>query len=148
MALEYRLTLAGSTPVEQVAQRALPDPGERPTGTPPVLSAELWDQYGFSVTVRAGKNGYFAVESDNGMWEWEPHTYVSLGFRMDKFDDFDREISNMLTIVRRVLETGSEDAILVVNSDYLLLTRLDGELVKHRHEGWWTSYSAADSIIL
>ena len=147
MALEYRLTLDGMTPVEEVARRALPDPEERPTGIPPVLSADLLDRYGFSVSVRAGQNGYVDVDSDQGAWEWEPKDYVSITFRMDKFADPAWEVINMVTIVRRVLTTGPEDAVLVVNGDMLLFTRLGGELVKHRRDRWWTTFAAANDLI-
>ncbi|MEV4639146.1 SitI3 family protein [Actinoplanes sp. NPDC049548] len=147
MAIEYRLTLAGTTQFEGVAERALPDPGERPVGTGSPLSVDLFRDLGFAVFVATGRNGYLDVESDEGPWEWEPDFYVSVTFRMDKEADPQWKVANMLTVVRRVLDTGSEDAVLVLNGDYVLLTRFGGELVKHRREGWWTSYAAADSII-
>ncbi|PRY27989.1 SitI3 family protein [Pseudosporangium ferrugineum] len=147
MALEYELTLAGTTPVEVLAERALPDPEERPTGTPPLLSAALWDRYGFMVTVLAGQDGYVSAGADSGMWEWEPGAYVSLSFRLDKFADLDREVTEMLTIVRRVLDSGPEDSTFTLNGDVLLFARFGGELVKHRRESWWSSYASADSII-
>jgi hypothetical protein len=142
MAIEYRLTLDGTTPVEQVAQRALPDPQERPTGTPPLLGVNLDQRYGFAVTIRAGQNGYIEVESDHGMWEWEPQDYVAVTFRLDKEADTEWAVVNMLTIVRRVLETGPEDATLVLNGDYLLFRRVHGALIKHR-ESWWNNYHVA-----
>src|SRR5687767_6061253 len=126
MATEYRLILAGGTPVDQVAERALPEPDERPTGTPPLLAADLYQRYGFELTVRAARNGYFDAESDQGMWEWEPDTYVAVTFRMDKEADPDWPVVDMLTIVRRLLDTGSEDAALVLNGNWLLLTRFGG----------------------
>jgi len=143
MALEYRLTLAGSTPVHEVAERALPDQAERPTGTTTLISADLYDRYGFGVTITAGRNAYIAVETDEGLWEWEPTEYVSLTFRMDKFADAKGNVSNMLTAVRRVLDTGPEDATLVLNGDVLLLTRLNATLTKHHHNTWWTAYPTA-----
>jgi hypothetical protein len=147
MAIEYWLTLAGDVPVEQVAERALPDPDERPTGTAPLLAADLYDRYGFFITVLAGKNGYIDAESDAGMWEWEPANYVEVTFRMEKNADPDRALLNMLEVVRRVLETGSEDAALVQNGNSLLLTRFDGELVKHRRDSWWSNYAGADDCL-
>jgi hypothetical protein len=143
MAIEYRLTLAGSTPVEHVAERALPDPAERPTGTAR-LSADLYERYGFDVTIRAGQNGYYDAESDNGTWEWEPDSYVAVTFRMEKNTDSARAVLNMLTVVRRLLDTGNEDAALVFNGDVLLFTRFKDGLVKHRRDGWWTSYEGAN----
>ncbi|MEV8505241.1 SitI3 family protein [Actinoplanes sp. NPDC051475] len=147
MAIEYRLTLAGTAPVEQVAARALPDPDERPAGTESPLSVNLDERLGFAVFVSAGRNGYFDIESDSGPWEWEPEAYVSVTFRMDKEAEPQWKVPNMLTVVRRVLDTGPEDAVLVLNGDYVLLTRFGGDLVKHRHEGWWSNYAAADSIV-
>jgi hypothetical protein len=146
MATEYRLTLAGNTPTVDVAERALPDPDERPVGTPQLLTANLYERYGFEVVVRAGQKGYFDAESDSGLWEWEPETYVTVNFRMEKNADSDRALVNMLLAVRRVLLTGSEDAALVLNGNWLLLNRVDGVLVKHRRDKWWKSYAAANDI--
>jgi hypothetical protein len=146
MATEYRLTLAGSTPVGYVAERAMPTPAERPTGTPPLLAADLYDRHGFELTILAGRNGYLDAESDSGVWEWEPASYVDVTFRMEQNAESDRAVGNMLLVLRRLLDTGSEDAALVLNGNWLLLTRFDGVLVKHR-ESWWGSYPAADDLI-
>jgi hypothetical protein len=70
VATEYRLTLAGEAPAEQVAERLLPDP-----------AADLYDRYGFDVVIRAGRKGYFDAESDTGLWQWEPEAYVMVNFR-------------------------------------------------------------------
>lgn len=147
MAIEYDLTLAGDTPVNRVAERALPDPEQRPTGVPQFLSTNLDEQYGFAVTVVGGSNRYIDAESDSGTWEWEPQDYVLVGFRLDKSADREWAVANMLTIVRRVLATGSEDTALVINGDLLLLARFDGKLIKHNRDRWWSSYPAADQLI-
>jgi hypothetical protein len=147
MALEYELTLAPATSVEEIARRALPDPAERPTGTPPLLSAGLVERYGFGVTVLAGLEGYVEAATETGRWEWEPAAYVSLTFRMDKFADPSWEVTNMLTIVRRVLDSGTEDAALVLNGNELLLTRFDGESAKHGRHDWWQTYAGANDLI-
>jgi hypothetical protein len=65
---------------------------------------------------------------------------------MDKEADVEWAVVNMLTVVWRALETGSEDAALVLNGDLLVLTRLDGVLVKHHRDGWWASYPAANAV--
>jgi hypothetical protein len=140
MALEYRLVLAGSTPADQVAERSLPDPAERPAGPGPLLSADLVDKYGFLLTVRAGQNGHVEVEADDGVWVWEPKEYVSVNFRLDKSADPQQPVTNTLKVVRRILGTGSEDAALVLNGDVLLLTRLDGVLREHHRDTWWAHY--------
>ncbi|MEV4706551.1 SitI3 family protein [Actinoplanes sp. NPDC049316] len=147
MALEYELTLAGATSLEELAERALPDPAERPAGTESPLFVDLFERYGFAVWVSAGRNGYVDVETDSGAWEWEPDFYVSVTFRMDKFADSSWKVTNMLTVVRRVLGSGPEDAVLVLNSDVLLLTRFDGVLSKHRRNEWWDHYAGANDIV-
>jgi hypothetical protein len=146
MSLDYRLTLAGSTPVEQVAERALPEPDERPVGTASLLSVNLYERYGFGVTVRGGRNGYVDAVSDDGAFEWEPESYVSVTFHVDKVAERESIAINMLTIVRRVLATGPEDAAFVFNGDLLLLTRFDGNVVKNARDKWWAYYPAADQL--
>ncbi|MEU8076573.1 SitI3 family protein [Catellatospora citrea] len=143
MGIDYRLTLAGDLPVEQVAQRALPDPAERPAGTARLLSVNLDAAHGFAVGVRAGRDGYVDVTADHGQWLWKPKQYVSLTFHMDKQADPVWAVGGMLTIVHRVLHTGPEDATLVLNGDWLLLHRAGGTLVRHR-ASWWDNYGVGD----
>jgi len=147
MALEYRLTLAGDIPANVLAERALPDPDERPIGVPPILSASLFDRYGFLVTVRSGQNGYVEADYEDGTLEWEPKQYAAVGFRLDKFADRETLITNMVTIVRRVMVTGSEDAAFTFNGGDLIFARFDGQLVKHNREAWWSYHPAADQLI-
>ena len=146
MSLDYRLTLAGAIPVEQIAERALPSPDERPTGTAPLLSVRLAERYGFDVSVHAGRNGYVDALSDNGEWEWEPADYVDVSFHVDKVTEMDVVAINLLTVTRRVLNSGPEDAALVLNGDILLLARFQGALVKHNHEKWWSYYPVAEQL--
>jgi hypothetical protein len=53
----------------------------------------------------------------------------------------------MLTVVRRLLDTGAEDATFDFNGDILLFARCDGQLTKHRRTTWWVRYSADDGQI-
>ena len=147
MALEYELTLCGDIPVEMIARRAFPDESERPTGTPSLLSVALYEKLGFAVSVVSGTNGYVEGSADDGRWEWEPAKFVSLTFHMDKSANPHWKIANMIEVVRRVLDNGTEDAALTQNGDVLLLTRFDGVLVKHRREGWWDHYPAAGTAL-
>ncbi|GIJ45505.1 hypothetical protein Val02_23910 [Virgisporangium aliadipatigenens] len=149
MTIDYRLTLATEAPPESVAARAFPDPSERPRPTtqPNVLSEEYWDRCAFDVTVRSGRDGY--VEAEDGAGQactWEPRAYVNLTFRLDKFD-LDRALESLLPVVQRVLATGTEDAAFVHLSDYLLLTRFDGVVTKHRRAQWWDHYGWVDELL-
>jgi hypothetical protein len=97
--------------------------------------------------VLADTNGYVNVETDHGMWVWEPAAHVSVSFHMDKFADPAWRARNVLTVVARVLDTGPEDAAFVFNWDYLLLRRVDGRLTKHRRATWWEYYRGADDLV-
>lgn len=147
MAIEYSMTLAGDSPVNVVAERAFPEAGERPIGIAPRLSADHKEKYGFDVTVLAGQDGYLDLETDDGSWEWEPDAYVRIGFRLDNSVDARWAVTNVLTVVRRVLDTGPEDATFDFNGDILLFARRNGRLRKHRRDTWWERYSVGNQLI-
>ncbi|MEO3745074.1 SitI3 family protein [Plantactinospora sp. B5E13] len=151
MAIEYRLTLAGKIPLDQLVECAVPDPAERPTPTetPGLLTADLHDQQGFTLIVRPGQNGYYEAEDDDATtWAWEPDSYVNVTFRMAKESPVEKGISNMLAVVSRVLTCRREDAALILNGDVLLLTRFDGVLRKHRRALWWDHYGFTDNVLV
>ncbi|MFG3421227.1 SitI3 family protein [Micromonospora sp. NPDC049460] len=142
MAVEFRLTLAGSAPLEEVAELAAADVTEMPTPTdnPRLFSARLYEERGYALTIYAGRHGYYDAEDDDGTrWEWEPETYVDLDFSMHADDLVDKGIPNMAAAVARVLAGRSEDAALVQNGNWLLLTRVAGRVRKHR-QSWWDHY--------
>ncbi|GIE91320.1 SitI3 family protein [Actinoplanes regularis] len=147
MALEYRLTIARATTITDLAVRAFPDPAERPQGSPSLLVADLYDRYGFEVTIYAGQNGYRSAESDDGMWEWKPAEYISMSFRMDKTAHPSQTLPAMLAAVKRVLDSGAEDVALDLNGNWLLLTRVNGVITKHKRDGWWEVHGVVDPII-
>lgn len=147
MAIEYELVLSSGTSAEVLMQRAVPDPSERPAEKDSPIWAPLYDTYGFAVIAVAARSRYVDVMSDNGSWEWEPEPYASVTFRMDKFADPHWNVVNMLTVVRRVLDSGTEDAAFMFNGDVLLLTRFDGVLVKHRRQRWWDHYPGANEAL-
>ncbi|MCO8275825.1 SitI3 family protein [Actinoplanes sp. TRM 88003] len=147
MATTYKLILMGDTPVNQIAERAFPVVGERPIGVAPRLAADLKDRYGFDVTVAAGRTGFLDLETDDGSFEYEPESYVRVVFRLDRLADPLWAVANILSAVRRVLDTGSEDAIFDFNGDILLFARWDGVLTKHRRGTWWERYSAGNQLI-
>ena len=141
MAVQYRLTLAGDTSVEQIAARAFPDPTERPmlSAYGSVLNANLKDRHGFTVSLRSDRNGYFDAISDVGQWEWELDSYVNVGFWMSK-DWNENAVPNMVDIVDRLLTSGSEDAAFTLDGNLLLLIRTNGVTTKHNRR-WWDNYS-------
>jgi hypothetical protein len=134
MAIEYRLALAGTTPVDALTARAFPRPAR-------------YDLDGFHAFVSAGRNGYFDAISDDGEWRWEPPAYTGINFRLDKFADRERVVTNMVTVISRVLSTGPEDGAFTFNGDVLLLARFDGRPVKHRRATWWAGHPFADQLI-
>lgn len=149
MAIEYRLTLAGDIPLEQVAALAAPEAGEVPhsPGSPRLLTADLNEKYGYAASIFAGRDGYYDAEADDGVqWEWEPEAYVNVVFRMRKNEPSDKGTSHMVAAVGRVLDGRTEDAALVLNGNWLLLTRVDGVVRKHRSAAWWDHYRVNDLV--
>jgi hypothetical protein len=133
------LTLAGDIPLEQVAALAAPNATETssPAGNR-LLSADLNEERGYSVSITSGTRGYYDAEDDEGAaWEWEPDRYVDINFRMSKNDPTDMGTPNMVSAVAQVLAERPEDAALVLNGNYLLLTRVNGTLRKHNLATWY-----------
>ncbi|WP_436528839.1 SitI3 family protein [Actinoplanes sp. HUAS TT8] len=140
MALEYRLHVANPASVREVAARAFPEPDERPVGTPPLLTADLNEKYGFGVTLYAGQDGYIEADSGDGIWEWEPADFVRITFHMRKDGELFSPLAAMIAAVKRVLDSGSEDVSLDFNGNWLILTRIDGVVTRHRQADWWDIY--------
>ncbi|MCM0676649.1 SitI3 family protein [Micromonospora phytophila] len=141
MAVEFRLTLAGDIPLGQVAELAAPGATEtRTTSGNRMLSAALNEERGYVVDVTSGIHGYYDAEDDDGsLWVWEPETYVDVDFYMRKDVLADRGIPHMLATVANVLDGRTEDAALVLNGNWLLLTRVGGKRRKHRPT-WWSHH--------
>ena len=147
MATEYQLTLCGDATKEDIAVRAIPDAAERPelTSSGRSLFADLYQQRALGLSIISGPVTYLNADSDAGAWEWEPAPYVGVDFRMDN-DRLNDGQRSMLEIVGRLLASGTEDAALILDGNYLLLTRFDGVLRKPRRS-WWDHYPYADKII-
>ncbi|MEV4197478.1 MULTISPECIES: SitI3 family protein [Micromonospora] len=139
MAIEYRLTLAGDIPLEQVAQLAAPGAAEMSTVSGGrMLSADLNEQYGYVIDITSGRNGYYCAEDDGGsLWQWEPQAYVDVTFHMRKDTLTDKGKPHMLAAVARILASRDEDAALTLNGDFLMLTRVAGAIRKHNAGEWY-----------
>ena len=148
MALVYEFVLDGAISLDEIAARVFPGRTERFVPFEDILTADCYQEFGFGLTLRSDRNGYFGALVDGEDWEWEPASYVGVTFRMDK--DLDRQIvgpRNMLEIVARLLATGSEDAVLMFNGDSLLLTRFGGVIRKYDRPMWWDDDPDADGLI-
>ena len=146
MSIHYRLTLAGDIPLRHVADLAAPNATE--TATPaghPLLSADLYHERGYLVTIRSGRHGYYDAEDDDGYWEWEPEEYLDITFDMRTDDMTGKGVPHMVATVAQVLAGQPEDAALVLNGNWLLLTRVGGTLRKHRPQ-WWANYGVENAI--
>ncbi|MFG3697582.1 SitI3 family protein [Micromonospora sp. NPDC047620] len=148
MAVEFRLTLAGEIPLDEVAELAAPNAVEtRTLSGNRMLTSALNEECGFVVDITSGSHGYYDAEDDDGsLWVWEPETYVDIDFYMRKDVLADKGIPNVLATTARVLNERSEDAALVFNHNLLLLTRVAGSLSKHRPT-WWSHHEADDEIV-
>lgn len=144
----YRLTLAGDIQLGALAEIAEPGVTATPLSTNnDLLSANLYRRRGYLLYVSAGTNGYYDAEDDGDTcWEWKPPEYVNISFDMAKNDATDQDVPNMVSTVARVLTGTTEDAALVLNGDWLLLTRLDGKLRVHHRSQWWIHHGVEDLI--
>ncbi|WP_434740849.1 SitI3 family protein [Micromonospora sp. SH-82] len=143
MSVEFRLALAGEPPLHEIAAVTAISPAERPTpkAGDTLLTARLYDQRGYLLSVYSGTDGYYYAEGDNeSPWEWELDTYVNVDFDMRTDGLVDKGIPNMVATVGRVLAGRREDAALVQDGNYLLLTRTAGVVRKHRQRQWWNHY--------
>ncbi|MGW0435510.1 SitI3 family protein [Micromonospora sp. NPDC003197] len=139
MAINFRLTIATEMLLEQAAKLAAPEATEKPPapGHSPYFSADFYEQRGYAITISGGKNGYYSAEGDSGdEFEWELETYINFSFHMRKSMG-DEDVSNMLTTVARILASRPEDAALIQDGNWLLLTRLNGKLRKHSLSDFW-----------
>ncbi|MFG1892354.1 SitI3 family protein [Micromonospora sp. NPDC049051] len=138
MSITYRLTLAGDVPLELVAGLVAPGAAETPTPAGNrLLSANLNDESGFVVSITSGRHGYYEAEADGAVWAWEPEAYVDIGFHMRKDTLTEKGRPHMLRAVGRVLADRSEDAALVLNDNWLMLTRVDGVIRRHNEADWY-----------
>ncbi|MGK5520575.1 SitI3 family protein [Micromonospora sp. URMC 107] len=146
MSLTYRLTLGGDIPLELVAELVAPGAAETPTPAGNrLLSADLNEECGFVVSITSGSHGYYEAEADGAVWAWEPKTYVDVGFHMQKDTLMDKGRPHMLRTVGRVLGDRPEDAALVLNDNWLMLTRVDGAIRRHNEADWYDE--AYDSFL-
>ncbi|MFV2116561.1 SitI3 family protein [Micromonospora sp. LOL_025] len=146
MSITYRLTLAGDIPLELVAELAAPDAAETPTPAGNrLLSANLNDECGFAVSITSGSHGYYEAEADGAVWAWEPENHVDIGFHMRKDTLSDLGRPRMLQTVGRVLAGRPEDAALVLNDNWLMLTRVNGTIRRHNEADWYDE--AYDSFL-
>ncbi len=66
MGISYRLTLAGNIPLDQLAELAAPDaidPSRTAAGCH-LLSFNLYEERGYWLSIRSGRNGYYDAEDD------------------------------------------------------------------------------------
>ncbi|WP_434740415.1 SitI3 family protein [Micromonospora sp. SH-82] len=138
MSVDYRLTLAGDLTLEEVAALAAPGAteGRSPAGNR-VLSASLNKESGYVVSIVATVDGYYEAESDGGeMWQWEPARSVDITFHMDKEVLAEKGRPHMLRTVDQVLRSRPEDAALILNGGWLMLTRVNGQVLLHNAAEW------------
>ncbi|WP_434740414.1 SitI3 family protein [Micromonospora sp. SH-82] len=138
MGINFRLILAGDIPPSRVARVVAPHAVDaRTTSGRPMLRSGLDDTLGYGIDILSGQRGYFDAEDEDGsVWVWEPDAYLQVDYVMRKDVIAERGVPAMLRSVSELLERQPEDAALVLNANWLLLTRVDGVLRRHR-PSWW-----------
>ncbi|MFC3504674.1 SitI3 family protein [Micromonospora krabiensis] len=140
MSIDYALTLEGGIALERLAEVVAPHTAElRSPAGGRLLTADLNDEFGYTVTITSGSDGYYAAEDDGGsLWQWEPDQYVDITFHLRKDTVAEQGRPNMLRAVAAILGRWTrEDAALLLNGDWLMLTRVDGRFRKHNAADWY-----------
>ncbi|MFY1700216.1 SitI3 family protein [Micromonospora sp. WMMA1923] len=147
MGIAYQLTLATDVPLQQVAGLVASDGFEESTepGYPALLSADLTTQWGFCVSILGGVDGYVDAEDDGTQWEWKPDRYVTVIFDMARNGPSETATADMVAATGRVLAGMPQDAALVLNNNWLLLTRAAGRVRQHRRS-WWHAYGLVEAL--
>jgi hypothetical protein len=145
MPTEFQLVIETAAGPAELAARAFPGAEESFSGPSTLLSADLYAEYGFGLSVLHAGNGYFDTDPVRGTGPWQPERYTVFVFGLENSSS-DRAIVNMVAAVNRVLTSGTEDVIFVLNSDWLLLDRTGGVLTRRRPD-WWDNYPAAERLI-
>ncbi|MEV4753640.1 SitI3 family protein [Micromonospora sp. NPDC049559] len=138
MSIDYRLTLSGDVLLEELADLVAPGAAETlAPGGNRVLSADLDNESGYVISLTSGMHGYYEAEADGAVWQWEPATYVDITFHMNKDTLSDKGRPHMLRTVAKILTNTTEDAALILNDNWLLLTRSKGKMRKHNTTDWY-----------
>lgn len=140
MAGEYRLTLDAFRPAGEMLALASPELAGRATGdaSEGPLGVDLGDTLGVQVLAARGRHGYLDVEWDDGSESRALERFTTLYVDLDPDADVDGT-KTLLHWTHRVLAATTEDAFLILDGDYLLLSRRDGEVRSHR-ASWWAAH--------
>ncbi|WP_268240673.1 SitI3 family protein [Micromonospora sonchi] len=102
-------------PLRHVPDLAAPNATETPNpGSHPLLSADLYHERGYLITIRCGRHSYYDAENDDGYWEWEPEEYLNITFDMRPDDMTDKGVPNMVATVAQVLADRPKAAALIL----------------------------------
>lgn len=149
MSLDYTLYLLTVTPPETIAARMFPD--NATVTFEEGLHIDLPEEQRVSATIvkprdRDQRPAYIEVEGDPGeRLERELPSCVRVSFAF--WGETETPAAwNALRAVARATATGTEDLYYTQNQDYLLLTRLDGQLRKHRPQ-WWALYKGIGGLL-
>jgi hypothetical protein len=124
----YTLVVEGETTQQEMADR-LGVHFER-KGRGPWRTRHL----DFIVSLHRSTDGYLAC----GDWLWKPKRYLHVGFRADWEADPQEQARNLLALVDRALESGTEDMALMQLGEYLLLERR-GHVIRQTDAGFWNN---------
>jgi hypothetical protein len=128
VANEYTLVVAGETTQQEMAERL----GVRFE----TKGRGAWHTWHLDmiISLHRSTDGYFECDG----WLWKPKRYLHVGFRASWEYDPRALTTNLLALVDRALETGSEDMAFVHLGDHLLLERR-GHVVRQTDAGFWNN---------
>lgn len=149
MALEYDLYFKGNPSLPEKIENVLTSKkvNFKKDCTEGLVCFDLYDFLGFVVTISSRDNKYFNYlinETQTKENEWKKSSVVS--FRLNKDYNYLEARLNMLDIVIYILNESDEDAILLFNSDVLILEREGGRIVLNKTAGFWSSQDLFDKV--
>jgi hypothetical protein len=144
MSLSYELTVATAASREELIRRAFPERQRPDRIWSDVLIVDQLNTGGFSASFLPPRAHYVEAESESGIWEWDVQRALVISYSVTIGEGAARGVFKS---VLEVIHSGTEDLAFTINSDYLLLTRLDGHLHRYRLDTWWADHPWAQELL-
>lgn len=100
---------------------------------------DVYEKLGFEIYIFIEKTHFFEYEVNNTYLEYEWHNCTCISFDVNKFFDNQKVKSNLLEIVIAFLKLNSFDAVLLFNSDVLILNQKNGDVKANLESDFWKS---------
>jgi hypothetical protein len=132
MSISYTLEIGGQRQYSELAERLCRVPEYQQTAAGIIAPG---------LKVFIGQPRRLGIEMIEEEFEFTPTAHVS--FRWDKETDIVEVHTRLLQECRALLEGNTDDAVLLLNGEVVILLRRNGRLVLNRVEGFWADEDLA-----